>query len=93
LNSLPASRNSTLKKVSQTSRRAAETAVPPGKTTTEDRLREKCILLSALHAAKRPRCHLNQAATNLSIAAIVFPKEETLKPHNTRRLPAGHSGG
>lgn len=75
MNSPPASRNSTPKKVSQTNRHDAETVVPPEKTTTEDPLREKCTLLFALRAESEPKSLLNRVPTSPSIAEIVFQEE------------------
>jgi len=78
------------KKVSRTNLRAAETAAPPGKITTEDRVRKKCFPLFALRAAKKPRFPLNQAAINPSIAKNVLRKDG-LKPQikTPPEVPAG----
>lgn len=50
------------KKASQMNRRIAETAVLPGKITTENSPREKCIPLFALRTANEPKSLLNQTA-------------------------------
>jgi len=89
LNSLPVSRSSMQKKVSQTNLPVAETAALPVRiTTTEDRPRERCTPLFVLHAAKKPKFRLNQAAINQSTAKSVLRKED-----NSRHKPAGLTGG